>query len=608
MSQNACPTAEQLTAFANDTLRGAELERVVRHLETGCEACRRVLERLGATPHRSLGGLKATDKAPEGTLPYSGESGCARAVDRLAETLPPAPPGGPSHGGGYNAGADPLPRMLGKYQLQKVIGGGGMGTVYEALDTLSLRRVAVKVMRPAPVGQEEARQRFLRDVRIQASFDEKGIVVPILDCGEIDGVFFIVMPLLEGETLADRLKREPKPPVSVVVDIGRQVAQGLKTIHQHRLFHRDLKPSNIWLEGTIPGLGQASGRVRLFDLGMDLTPAYASPEQIDGKVIDARSDLFSLGVVLYEMAVGKAPFQGADVMAVVVQVNTHNPPPPRQINRKIPAHLSTLIDRLLQKKKEERPASAAEVERELARIATYLRVRRLLWPALAAVITLFAAGVGLAQLVNGNRSGATSSSQSSLPAKFTGSVDLMVDRDGSLVALSSQRAMPLHDGDDVIVAAKVTPSAYLYVFWIDEKGKATPLYPWTDWKWGQRSKKGPVDKLAVTDPNGKLIKISGKEPAIETILMLARSTPLEATDAEIQSWFDGLQALPFPGEKSRVYFDDFELVPPSDQLRGPVFGDKDYVASAVKMQERLRDRIGAHATFSSAVSFARKGK
>ena len=211
--------------------------------------------------------------------------------------------------------ADELGR-LGCYRVLKVLGHGGMGVVFEAEDPQLRRKVALKAMLPTLAASETARKRFLREAQTAAAIEHDHIV-PIFQVGEDRGVPFIAMPLLKGEPLDRRLLRESRLPLSEVIRIGRETAAGLAAAHKKGLIHRDIKPANLWLEET--------GRVKILDFGLARaaadsgqltqsgaiigTPAYMAPEQVDGKTLDARCDLFSLGCVLYRLSTGELPFQ-----------------------------------------------------------------------------------------------------------------------------------------------------------------------------------------------------------------------------------------------------------------------------------------------------------
>jgi WD40 repeat protein len=257
-----------------------------------------------------------------------------------------------------------------------VLGHGGMGRVYLAEDPRLKRRIALKVMLPSVAANDKARQRFLREAQSQANIEHEHVIV-IHQVDEDNGVPFIAMPLLKGETLADCLKREQKLPLAEVVRLGREIAEGLAAAHERKLIHRDIKPANIWLEGS-------RRRVKILDFGLARaeaaaeeeqhltntgavvgTPAYMSPEQAQGDTLDARSDLFSVGCVLYQLATGELPFQGATTMAILTALAVKDPAPPRALNSQVPPELDELILRLLGKDRQARPATALIVAEEL---------------------------------------------------------------------------------------------------------------------------------------------------------------------------------------------------------------------------------------------------
>jgi hypothetical protein len=273
---------------------------------------------------------------------------------------------------------------LGNYRVLKVLGAGGMGVVFQAEDPALGRKVALKTMLPSLADGGIARQRFLREARTAAAIEHDNIV-PIFHVGEERGVPFIAMPLLKGEPLDERLRREPVLPIADVLRIGREAARGLAAAHAAGLIHRDIKPANLWLEGS-------EGRVKILDFGLaraategahvtqtgDIvgTPAYMSPEQADGQPLDGRSDLFSLGCVLFRSCTGLPPFDGNDMISVIMAVATEHPPPPKEVNSAVPAALSNLIMRLLAKSPAQRPASGEEVATEIAIIEQTLARQR----------------------------------------------------------------------------------------------------------------------------------------------------------------------------------------------------------------------------------------
>ena len=268
---------------------------------------------------------------------------------------------------------------LGRFRVLRVLGRGGVGVVFEAEDDALKRHVALKAMRPEVAADAGFRERFFREAAIAAKVEHDNIV-PIYDIAE-DKVPFLVMPLLVGETLDERLKASPPLTIPEVLAIGRQIADGLTAAHAAGLVHRDLKPSNVWLERTAVG---AFKRARILDFGLARavtdaglppggaivgTPAYMAPEQARGEQVDHRADLFSLGCVLYQLVTGQRPFRGNDTRAVLSALATDVPPAPKQVNAAVPVALSTLVELLLSKDPINRwPSTARDVSDELFRI------------------------------------------------------------------------------------------------------------------------------------------------------------------------------------------------------------------------------------------------
>src|SRR5579871_2244545 len=274
---------------------------------------------------------------------------------------------------------------LGPYRVLRLLGEGGMGMVFQAEDPQLQRQVALKIMRPG-TGTPAARQRFLREARSAAALEDEHIV-PIYHVGEDRGVPFLAMQLLKGESLHERLRREGSLPFAEVIRIGQEIARGLAAAHERGVIHRDIKPSNLWLHerpGGPAGARRVQAKVLDFGLARSVaedgqltqsgsclgTPAFMSPEQADGFALDARSDLFSLGCVLYAMTTGQQPFQGNTLTAVLRAVVDHHPRSPRELRPEIPPGLSDLIMQLLNKDREARPASAREVAETLRQLET----------------------------------------------------------------------------------------------------------------------------------------------------------------------------------------------------------------------------------------------
>ena len=251
-----------------------------------------------------------------------------------------------------------------------------MGVVFRAQHPQLERMVALKAMLPNVAAQPEARDRFTREAKAMAKLKDDNVVA-IYDVDEDNGVPFLAMEYLQGESLDGWLRKGKQMSVGQVLRVGREIAQGLAAAHAKGLVHRDIKPANIWLEAPkarvkILDFGLARGGakdVQLTQSGTILgTPAYMAPEQGRGEAADSRSDLFSLGCVLYRLSTGKPAFEGSSIMAILTALATTNPPPVSEVSPHIPGPPAELIMRLLAKRAEDRPASAAEVIRTIQTI------------------------------------------------------------------------------------------------------------------------------------------------------------------------------------------------------------------------------------------------
>jgi len=368
-------TDDQLRVLTYEQEDGVESVEIARHVET-CETCQSRLTELTANSQIEL----------EASHLYSGYEPADRHLSYGSDipsnaTMPSEVEldkrllGPPTH-----------PEMLGRigrYEIERRIGSGGMGVVFKAIDTELNRPVAVKILAPHLSRNGAARQRFSRESRAAAAVVHEHVVaIHNVDANAEHP--YLVMQYVSGESLQSRVDRTGPMSVEQILRIGVQAARGLAAAHQQGIVHRDIKPANILLEDGVErllitdfGLARTVDDASLTHTGVVAgTPSYMSPEQASGDAVDQRCDLFSLGSVLYFVATGHPPFRAERAMGILHRICHHRHRPVWQVNSAVPDELSAVIDRLLEKRPAKRFASAAVVADVMARILQSLQNRR----------------------------------------------------------------------------------------------------------------------------------------------------------------------------------------------------------------------------------------
>ncbi|MEM7557707.1 MAG: serine/threonine-protein kinase [Planctomycetota bacterium] len=403
--QSGCPSEQELRQFAMGLL-SAERESAVAKYVDECRACQGFLDSLDRTPE------EVSWSEYETHSPFDSDA-LRRELNGLKKT--PSPEVHAKVFTDIQPWLEPGEAIgrFDKFELLECVGRGGMGIVFRARDCRLNRVVALKVLSPSMLADPTAASRFRREAQSAASIDHSAVVA-VHSVSELRDLPYLVMEYVEGESLQGYLERVKSPPIAKVIEIAKQCAEALAAAHAAGVVHRDVKPANILLEKN-------TGRVKLTDFGLARgleassltqtgllvgTPEYVAPEQVQGKPVDYRADLFSLGCVIYVMCTGKVPFSGPSIMSTLNSVCHGESIPISEIVPAAPDWLSELVEQLLAKEPEQRPASAAAVVQRLElgpaaerpkpikKKASPLRPSKLLWGLAACVLLAAIGGIG----------------------------------------------------------------------------------------------------------------------------------------------------------------------------------------------------------------------
>ncbi len=361
-TERACDL-HRIDDYLNERLSDWQQSEFESHL-SGCESCQRELQRRAAEPEiwdhavallRPPTSASVDQPCDEGVVEAGDSTASSRLVQSVLDSLSPTDD----------------PEMLGRiddYEIIGVVGVGGMGAVLKGFDKSLRRVVAIKIMAPHLAGSGSARTRFQREARAAAAITHDN-VIDIYSVAEAGGLPYLVMPYARGPSLQKRIDDDGPLSVAEVLRIGRQIAAGLTAAHEQGLVHRDIKPANILLNDGIErllitdfGVARAMDDASMTRTGVIAgTPQYMSPEQARGEAVDYRSDLFSLGSILYTACTGRPPFRSEAAYGILRRITDDDPRPIREINSDIPEWLCRIIQRLMAKHPADRLQHASEV-------------------------------------------------------------------------------------------------------------------------------------------------------------------------------------------------------------------------------------------------------
>ncbi|MCO6454096.1 MAG: protein kinase [Pirellulaceae bacterium] len=541
-----------------------------------------------------------------------------------------------------------VPRAFGRYRILERVGSGGMGTVYSGLDPELDRQVAVKVPHFQGSNTGLARQRFLREARAAAKVRHPHIC-PIYDVGQQEGIPFVVMAFVHGRSLAETFKCQQMPEPRQAVLLVSQLLEALRALHAAGIIHRDLKPGNVLLDqdgrALLTDFGLAQSQWDQAQLtapgGISGTPSFMSPEQARGEPLDERTDIYSLGVVLYWLLSGQLPFHGS-ALEVLHQVASQAPPSLSEVSPGIDAELEAIVRHATAHAVEQRYADAgsfqAALETWLAnhsgspashpfagqrvgwrRYGSMIAAAAVILAVALAAATIWWRSMGTARPAPETPTAdqpttAPATAQTPVPPTLplTGEFQLRVWDDLSKqgIAVDQPGALPIHNGDGLRLDVRLSEPAFVYIVWVDASGATTPVYPWNPIEghtWATpRPVQRPASRLFVPSLELREGFIADGPPGLDTVVMCARRTPLPVS-IDLRPLLGNISQAEFHHESEVVWLELRDDQPTAEYFHRPM-NRGIQIGESKKLDEPIVDvlrRLTPHFELVQAVRFAR---
>jgi hypothetical protein len=519
-------------------------------------------------------------------------------------------------------GAVARPTQIGRHQVERELGQGAFGVVYLGYDPELNRPVAIKVPRPERFSSPDDAERFMEEARAAAALNHPGIVT-VHDVGRQGAQCYIVLEYIHGRTLEEMMQAGRVPPAQAAGLVAR-VADALHYAHKKGFVHRDLKPGNILLDDqdnphvTDLGLAVSEESQELLAGQIAGTPAYMSPEQVRGEThrLDGRTDIWSLGVLLYQLLTGRHPFWREGSSTCLDEIVNREPKPPRQIDDTVPVELERITLKCLAKPVTERYNTAADLAHDLRHwrpsphdgdAFDHAQASRLPERRFGALPQILVAAAVLAIVLAVGfflRSRPEHGAEGVGPLAGTINVRLWDPKNAHRQGLSMDEpgALPLHPGDQIRLEITASRPSYLYVVWITSDNEIAPVYPWSPGKWGERPpQEKPISTVSL--PEGVDTRWPMKGPdGMETLVLLGRDTPMP-DDVDLKQLFSGFPKQQIRDPRAIVSLDSGRIAVPTE--RGPEFLDPRKADDPVaKAQRFLLERLQPHFQLVRAVSFA----